>query len=146
MFDDHIYGACCSGAGLSERLYLFLVGASILLALYLVNNYLIFGLSLFLLLEGISGVRLTTITQKARQVSLKPDMNSSHTKTRIGIDGLSAWRVLVAIVLVSSYALIHEYGYEVLWFIPWFMGFAIMGAGATGICPVLLGLHRVGFK
>jgi len=131
---------------MSERLYLFLVGACILLALYLADNYLIFGLSLFLLLEGISGVRLTTMIQKARQISLEPDMNSSHTKARFGIDGLSAWRVFVAIVLVSSYALIHEYGYEVLWFIPWFMGFAILGAGATGICPVLLGLHRVGFK
>jgi len=134
------------GAVMSERLYLFLVGASILLALYLVNNDLIFGLSLLLLLEGISGIRLTKLKQKLRRVSLDPDMIIAVTSSRFAIDGLSAWRVFVAMVLVISYALIHDYGYEVLWFIPWFMGFAIMGAGATGLCPVLLGLHRVGFK
>jgi len=131
---------------LSERLYLLLVGTCILLALYLGNNYLIFGLSFILLVEGITGIRLTTSIQKARHVSFDHDMVVSHTTASLGIDGLSVWRVFVAIGLVSSYALIHDYGYEVLWFIPWFMGFAIMGAGTSGICPVLLGLHRVGFK
>jgi hypothetical protein len=130
----------------SERLYLFLVGAFILLGLYLANNYLSHGLSLLLLLEGISGIRLTRLIQKARHVSLDTDMIISETGARFGIDGLSAWRVFVAIVLLLSYVLIHEYGYEMLWFIPWFMGFAIMGAGATRVCPVLSGLHRVGFK
>jgi hypothetical protein len=131
---------------LSERLYLFIFGASILLALYLANNYLFYGLSLYLLLEGISGIRLTRLTQKARHVSLDPDMVISESQTRFGIDVLSAWRVFVAVVMLSSYVLIHEYGYEMLWFIPWFMGFAIMGAGATRVCPVLFWLHRVGFK
>ncbi|NNJ96733.1 MAG: hypothetical protein HKP12_06190 [Gammaproteobacteria bacterium] len=131
---------------MSERLYLFLIGACILLALYLTNNYLIYGLSLFLLLEGISGIRLTLLIQKARRVSLDADMVVSESQTRFGIDVLSAWRVFVAIVMLSSYLLIHEYGYEMLWFIPWFMGFSIMGAGATRVCPVLFWLHRVGFK
>ncbi|MGB5519504.1 MAG: hypothetical protein WBO73_13735 [Gammaproteobacteria bacterium] len=131
---------------MSERLYLFLVGAFILLGLYLSNNYLLHGLSVLLLLEGISGIRLTRLIQKARHVSLDTDMIVSEAGARFGIDGLSAWRVFVAIVLLLSYVLIHEYGYEMLWFIPWFMAFAIMGAGATRVCPVLSGLHRVGFK
>ena len=54
--------------------------------------------------------------------------------------------LIVAVVLVSNYALLHEYGYEVLWFIPWFLAFAIIGAGASGICPVLVGLRWAGFK
>jgi hypothetical protein len=49
-------------------------------------------------------------------------------------------------MLVSAYVLLHEYDIDVLWFFPWFMGFAIMGAGASGICPVLLGLRWAGFK
>lgn len=131
---------------MSERSYLLLIGASILLALYQGNIYLIYGLSLILSLEGITGKRLTTMIQHARRVSLDHDMVVSQTRVRFGIDGLSAWRIFVALVLLLSHTLIHGYGYEVLWFIPWFMGFAIMGAGASGICPVLLGLHRVGFK
>ena len=134
------------GIAMSERIYLFLIGACILLALYLVDNDLMFCLSALLMFEGVSGVRLTKIIQRLRKVSLDPDMIVAGRNSRFAIDGLSAWRVFVSIVLVLSYALIHEYGYEVLWFVPWFMGFAIMGAGATGLCPVLLGLHRVGFK
>ncbi len=131
---------------MTERMYLFLVGAYILLALYLENTYMIYGLSAFLVLEGISGIRLTRLMQKARHVSLSPGLLYLNTKARLGIDGLSAWRVFVAIVLVATYMLINEYGYDVLWFFPWFMGFAILGAGASGICPVLLGLRWAGFK
>ncbi len=131
---------------MTERTYLFLVGAYILMALYLDNNYLVYGLAVFLFLEGITGIRLTTMLQKARQVSLRSGLVIFNSRARFDIDGLSAWRVIVAVVLVSNYALLHGYGYEVLWFIPWFLGFAIMGAGASGICPVLVGLRWAGFK
>jgi hypothetical protein len=131
---------------MTERLYLFLVGVYILLALYLENNYLIYGLAAFLGFEGVSGIRLTNWIQKARQVSLSYGLVDFNSKARFAIDGLSAWRVFVAIMLVSAYVLLHEYDIDVLWFFPWFMGFAIMGAGASGICPVLLGLRWAGFK
>lgn len=131
---------------MTERLYLFLVGAFILLALYLQNNYLIYGLAVLLTLEGFSGIRLTRLLQKARRVSLDSGLVEFNTHARFDIDGLSAWRIVVAVVLVTSYGLMHEYGYDVLWFIPWFMGFAILGAGASGICPVLLALRWAGFK
>jgi hypothetical protein len=131
---------------MTERLYLFLVGAFILFALYLQNNYLIYGLAVFLTLEAVSGIRITRLLQKARHVSLGHGLLEFNTRARFDIDGLSAWRVLVAVVLVTSYVLMYEYGYDVLWFIPWFMGFAILGAGASGICPLLLGLRWAGFK
>jgi len=131
---------------MNERMYLFLVGATILVALYLENDYMIYGLAAFLILEGVSGVRLTRLVQSARHVSLDAGLVVFNTRARIGIDGLSAWRVFVAVVLVSSYMLLHEYGLEVIWFFPWFMGFAIMGAGASGICPVLLILRWAGFR
>jgi hypothetical protein len=131
---------------MTERLYLFLVGACILLALYAENDILIYSLAAFLILEGVTGVRLTRLLQNARHVSLDTGLLVFNTTARFGIDGLSAWRVFVAIVLVGSYVLQHEYGLEVVWFFPWFMGFAIMGAGASGICPVLLILHWAGFR
>jgi len=131
---------------MTERMYLLLVGIYILAALYLENNYLIYGLAVFLVFEGISGIRLTRLIQKARHVSLGYGLVDFNSKARFAIDGLSAWRVFVAIMLVSVYVLSHEYSIDVLWFLPWFMGFAIMGAGASGICPVLLGLRWAGFK
>jgi hypothetical protein len=131
---------------MTERMYLFLVGIYILVSLYLENNYLIYGIAVFLVFEGVSGLRLTRLIQKARHVVLSDGMVEFDTKARFAIDGLSAWRVFVAATLVSVYVLLHEYGIDVLWFFPWFMGFAILGAGASGICPVLLGLRWAGFK
>jgi hypothetical protein len=131
---------------MSERLYLFILGASILVALYMAYTQMVYGLSLVLVLEGVSGIRMTTMIQRLRDISLDHDMALTRMPPRFGVDGLSAWRVFVAFVLVASDALVYQDGYELLWFTPWFMGFAIMGAGATGICPVLHGLHRIGFK
>jgi len=131
---------------MTERMFLLLVGIYILVALYLENNYLIYGIAAFLIFEGVSGIRLTRLIQKARHVSLSNGMVDFNSNVRYAIDGLSAWRVFVAITLVSVYVLLHEYGIDVLWFFPWFMGFAILGAGASGICPVFLGLRWAGFK
>jgi hypothetical protein len=131
---------------MTERVYLLLVGVYILVALYLEKNYMIYGLAVFLVFEGISGLRLTTLIQKARRVSLSHGMVDFNAKARFAIDGLSAWRVFAALTLVTVNVLLHEYGIDVLWFFPWFMGFAILGAGASGICPVYLGLRWAGFK
>lgn len=131
---------------MTERMYLLLVGVYILVALYLENIYLIYGLAAFLVFEGVSGIRLTRLVQKARRVPLRYGLVDFNSKARFAVDGLSAWRVFVAITLVAVYVLLHEYGIDVLWFFPWFMGFAILGAGASGICPVFLGLRWAGFK
>jgi hypothetical protein len=131
---------------MTERMFLLLVGIYILVALYLENNYLIYGIAAFLVFEGVSGIRLTRLIQKARHVSLGNGLVDFNSNVRYAIDGLSAWRVFVAITLVSVYVLLHEYGIDVLWFFPWFMGFAILGAGASGICPVFLVLRWAGFK
>ena len=52
----------------------------------------------------------------------------------------------MAFMLGGSYFLWNEYDIEVIWLIPWFMGFAIMGAGVSGVCPGLLLMRWVGFK
>jgi hypothetical protein len=131
---------------MTERMYLLLVGVYILAALYLEKNYMIYGLAVFMVFEGISGLRLTSLIQKARRVSLSHGMVDFNAKARFAIDGLSAWRVFAALTLVTVNVLLHEYGIDVLWFFPWFMGFAILGTGASGICPVYLGLRWAGFK
>ena len=78
---------------MTERMYLFFVGAYILVALYLQNNYMIYGLSALLVLEGVTGLRLTRMIQKTRQVSLNSGLIYFNTRARFDIDGLSAWRV-----------------------------------------------------
>ena len=52
-----------------------------------------------------------------------------------------AWRLVVGLLLDVTF-----YFYDQLWFFPWFMGFAIFGAGLSGVCPVLLAIRWIGFK
>ena len=74
------------------------------------------------------------------------DLTGARARRRFAICGLGAWRVFAASLLVLSHALINTYDFEMTWFVPWCMGFAIMGAGISGFCPVLIGLQRVGFE
>jgi len=69
-----------------------------------------------------------------------------QTQPRYNFDSFRAWRISVAIMLGGSYLLLNEQNIEVVWFIPWFMGFAILGAGVSGVCPVLLLIRWIGFK
>jgi hypothetical protein len=129
-----------------ERTYLFIIGAFILLSLYLESKMMIYALCALLLFEGVTDIRITTLTQKISGHSVDAGLFVIKTTPRFKMDGLRAWRITVAIVLLSSYVCLHQFGYDVIWFFPWFMGFAILGAGVSGVCPVLLLLKRLGFS
>ena len=131
---------------MNERSYLFLVGLFILTSLYFDMDMMIYGLSAFMVFEGLTNWRLTTALQKVRKITLETGLVAFQTKNRFDIDGLRAWRVLVAVVLTSSYVWLHQYNVDFLWFFPWFMGFAIMGAGASSMCPMLMALRWIGFR
>ncbi len=131
---------------MSERAYLFLVGALILTALYFGQETIIFALCLWLIFEGLTNIRLTNVLQSMRHVQLPAGLTVFKTKQRLSLDALSAWRLSVAMFLGVSFILLQVYKVEELWFFPWFMGFAIMGAGASGVCPMLLLLRWLGFK
>ena len=131
---------------MSERFYLLIVGAYILLALYLEVDMMIYVLSGFLVFEGVTGWSLTTALQKVRKITLDSGLVAFKTHDRFNLDGIRVWRLLVAVVLVSSYVLLHQFDVGFLWFFPWFMGFAIMGAGVSSMCPMLMALRWVGFK
>ena len=131
---------------MSERLYLFLVGVSILFALYFETEIVIYGLVVLLIFEAVTDIRITTLTQRIRHVSLDSGLFAFQSRKRFDIEAIRAWRMFVSLVLVLSYFLVYELDMEVIWFVPWFMGFAIMGAGASGVCPVMLGLKWIGFR
>ncbi len=131
---------------MSERVYLFLVGVIILVALYLSLGKIIFGLCLWLLFEGLSNIRLTTFFQALRHKKIQAGLVIFQTKQRFSFEAFRVWRLSVALILGGSFILLQGKHLEVLWFIPWFMGFAIMGAGVSGVCPMLLFFRWLGFR
>ena len=131
---------------MSERVFLFIVGVYILIALYLGMDVMIYLLSLWLLFEAITDIRLTTVTQKFMKKSVPAGLIVFNSTQRFDFDALRAWRISVAVLLGGSLLLLKEQNVEFVWFFPWFMGFAIMGAGASSVCPVLLFIRWIGFK
>lgn len=127
-------------------MYLFLVGAAILAALYFEQTALVFGIAAWMAFEGLTNIRITTLLQKLRHKTLAPGLTVFKSKPRFDFDAFRAWRLSVALFLGGSFLLLQAYHVQVFWFVPWFMGFAIMGAGASGVCPMLLILRWVGFR
>jgi hypothetical protein len=131
---------------MNERAYLFLTGVIILLALYVESNVMIYSISALLLFEAVTDIRLTIFLQRMQHITLDSGLVLLRTRQRFNLDALRVLRFMVSSVLLISYAALHEYGIDVIWFFPWFMGFAIMGAGASGVCPLLLALRWIGFR
>ena len=131
---------------MSERVYLFIVGVYILVALYLGIDLMVYLLSLWLLFEAITDIRLTSLSQKLMKKTVPAGLIVFQTRQRFNFDALRAWRITVAVFLGGSLLLLKEQNVEFVWFFPWFMGFAFMGAGASSVCPVLLLIRWMGFK
>lgn len=131
---------------MSERVFLFVVGVFILTALYFEIDMMIYILCLWLLFEAITNIRLTTLSQKLMRKVVPAGLTVFHTQNRFDFEAIRAWSITTPALLGGAHVLINEYHIEVLWFFPWFMGFAIMGAGVSGICPMILLIRWLGFR
>ncbi len=131
---------------MSERLYLAVVGSIILTVLYFEVDIMIYILCAWLIIEGITNIRLTTLTLKLVPNNDPVGLTVFTSKPRFDFEALRATRIIIAIFLGGSFFLLNEYDIEVLWFFPWFMGFAILGAGVSGVCPIVLFTKWAGFK
>jgi len=131
---------------MSERVFLFVVGAFILTSLYFEIDLMIYILCLWLLFEAITDIRLTTLSQKVMRKTVPAGLTVFQTQSRFNFDALRAWRITTPVLLAGAFILMNEYRIDVLWFFPWFMGFAIMGAGVSGICPMILLIRWLGFR
>ncbi len=144
---------------MTNRTYRLVVGSLLLIFLYLTLNTGIYLLILMMFLEGISGYLLPDVANRFWNRSSANDENLApiQNKTRFSFVAERAWRLLVSLLLFFSFALfsqnlailpqamINNFSY-INWFFPWFMGFAIFGAGISGICPVLISVKWAGFK
>lgn len=132
---------------MTDRTYRILLGASLLIALYFELPQLILALIVLMLIEGITNWRMPLLLRRlsSNVDSHFPDsaeLIPDNRKVRLAFDAERAWRVVVSLMLVLTVFMFHQ----ALWFFPWFMGFAILGAGISGVCPVLISLKFVGFR
>lgn len=131
---------------MSDRAYLFVAGAYILIAMYMGIDMMIYGLVVVMFFEGATNLTLTALTQKIRKVKLDPGLLKYEATPRFNFEAIRALRIFFALAMTAAYVSVYEYDIEVLWFLPWFFGFALLGAGVSGVCPVVLGMRWVGFR
>ncbi len=132
---------------MSERMFRLCIGACILAALCLEQRPLMIGLIAVLLFEGFTNWRIPWLISRLRYGSAAPPAIEKacwpiHAFFKIDFDAERAWRFTVVILLCITYLMF----YGQAWFIPWFMGFTIFGAGLSGVCTMLLALKLIGLR
>lgn len=146
---------------MSNRTYRLFMGALLLIFLYFDQVVGIYALLVVMFLEGITNFLVPDVINSLRLTESSPVNNENlapfKNKSRFHFSAERAWRLVVAVMLsltyiffnenytFLSYQLIENFSY-INWFLPWFMGFTIFGAGISGICPVLIAIKWVGFK
>ena len=130
---------------MSNRVYRLFVGLILLTGLYFNLPILIYGLITILLFEGITNLRIPLLVSKIR--SNNPDDMTEGTlglqfKQRFNFDAERSWRLLLGSVLIVVYIIY----FDQVWYLAWFMAFAILGAGLSGVCPLFISLKWLGFR
>jgi len=129
----------------SNRLYRMIFGIALLLALYfelLPLAYALIGLAAF---EAVSNLRIPRVLSRLRYGNEGNPGEGSlgiQFKARTAFEAERGWRLMVAGMLALGILFYPD----TLWFVPWFMGFAILGAGISGVCPMFLAMKWVGLK
>ncbi len=129
---------------MTDRTYRTILGLILLIVLYFDLELAMYGVIAMLFIEGITNQRIPKIICFIRRYIDKPSPALADVSVIEGaplnIDSERAWRISVGSFLFIGYSI------DLLWFFPWFMGFAIFGAGLSGVCPVLFGLRWIGFR
>ncbi len=81
---------------MNERMFLFVIGAFILIALYIEENIMIYALCLWLLFEGITGVFLTRLSFKLFPITEPVGLTTFRTQQRFDFEALRLSRILIA--------------------------------------------------
>ena len=132
---------------MSDRSYRLLFGLALLLALYFQLNYAVYALITLAFLEGLSNMRIPVIVTRLRsnlggQVPMQENLTVAPSRCKYSFEAERALRLLMSTILILSYAAFPKY----LWFVPWFIGFALFGAGVSGVCPSLSLFKWLGFR
>ena len=128
---------------MSERVFRFFLGAVLIVLLFLQLQGLIYVYVGVLLFEGLTNWRIPLLVSRIRYGTNSNVGDALSPRcAKIPFDAERMLRLLVAVMLILSYLVFHE----AAWFFPWFIGFMLFMAGLTNICPMVMGLQRIGFR
>lgn len=120
---------------MAERHFRIVLGLWLLISLYVESSESIAVLLVLLSFEAITNWRVPLLlgrsADEAQAIAPKYAFEAERLLRIILI-------VLIGIPVFSQLAW--------LWWLPWLIGFALLGAGLHGVCPMVLLLRSVGFR
>lgn len=129
---------------MGERLYMLLLGIGIILGLYFDIPYFVYLVIALHLIEAAFNPRLGSLLNKLPLPGfsgLSCGFEVPH-EVRMDFDAKRLWHLIIATILGISYIAFFDH----LWFLVWFLGFVLAGAGLSGVCPMLFILQKAGFR
>lgn len=129
---------------MSERHFRFVVSVVLLIALYFELHMVIVGLIVLYTVEGLTNWRVPIVISRLRGQASDTACDSGAVAVgrMLTLEAEQVLRVAIAVILFVSVVLYPA----AAWFVPWLIGFALLGAAITGVCPCILGLKLCGFK
>lgn len=127
---------------MTERTFRLILGGVLILALCLDSHALMHAYLVVLLFEGITNYRIPIVVSRLRGGITLEEPAKDGRRARINFETERALRLIIAALIFVSFGLFHED----LWFVPWFIGFSLVMAGITGICPMAILLTWTGFR
>lgn len=132
---------------MTERTFRIILGALLLAGLYLEWPALVWTLVGILVFQGVTNWRIPQLVSRLRYGAQVPigaccRSNRGEGPNRYNIDSERVLCLVVAAMLAPTYGPWNTQ----FWVVPWFIGFALFGAGLSGMCPMILALKRLGFR
>jgi len=131
---------------MSNRTYRLIFGVVLLTFLYFDFNRGIWALIVMLVFEGATNLQVPRMVNAMCFLSGRGtcdrDLAPIRATSRFRFDSERGFRLLAALILVLGYVLFREN----LWFLTWFLGFSILGAGVSSVCPALTMMKWAGFS
>ena len=126
---------------MSDNNYRIVLGGILLVSLYFDFSIVIYVVISIVFCEGITNFRIPKIVNYVLKKDL--DQIAEPPNFRISFEAERAFRFTVSGLMMATYPLGPD---SYVWFFPWFMGFAILGAGVSGICPALALFKWLGLR
>lgn len=127
---------------MTERTFRIVLGSVLLVMLYFEWPMVVYVYIGVLLFEGVTNWRIPLLLNRLSGNPKAAKDGSVKTGARFKFEAERALRLVIVAFLILGYVLFPKE----LWFFPWFIGFALVGAGLSGICPMVLSLRWIGFR
>lgn len=127
---------------MTHTAYRFVIGILLLGFLYFDLSYFIGGLIVVLFLEGITNLRIPRLITRLLTRLGVPGKQAIVAPAPTDFEAERGMSLLVGAMLLLGYFLLNP----ILWFLSWFVGFALVGSGVSGFCPMLITLKWLGLK